>query len=1049
MRSSVLIKQVFVVLSCRQTDQRRAVPALLRAKVLIASSYPLAKKTIAQTVQKVLALSVIGVSLCHVVHAYSTASIEGQVSDQHGAILPAVEITVVNNETGTARVAVTDDDGRYQIVALPVGSYRIEVRARGFQTQIVESATLEVGRRVTQNFQLQVGDISQLVNVTTNSEPLEQSNISIDHVVGHRIVQETPLNGRYFLDLALRVPGSVTPPQGAFSASPMRGLGSLAINTGGNREEMVNYLVNGITLNDLTFGSISFQPSINTIQEFKVDNSTFTAEYGQSGGAVVNLATRSGSNEFHGEVFEFFRNDALDARNFFELTSDNPAPFKRNQFGGNLGGPILKKKLFFFFTYEGLRQRQGLNVNSVVLSDAQRASVTDPVIAELIGLIPQSNFVDSSGTPRFVGTDSAPVDVDQWTTDINYVLSELDTLHGYYAIQRVDSREPLRTGNTIPGFGNMTQLLRQIFTLNETHIFGPNLVNELRLGFNRFSSSNNPNAQLNPVDFGIRNGIDTPIGLPQINVAGGALNFGGPAAQPSGRGDTTFVVADNVNLLFGLHSLKFGGEYRQFLNNNFRQGTGSFNFPTIEAFLAGAASSFSVTLGSQSSSIAQGALGFFAQDSYKLRPNLTLELGLRYDWNMTPSERYDRFVVFDPQTISLVRVGSEIDAIYQENNKNFQPRVGFAWNPFGDGKTVVGGAYGIYVDQPMTSVVTPTAGNPPLAIPLNFTGAVRLNNAIGVAGPTGLAPQTVDHDFDNAYMQAWNLNVQHEFAPFVVMVGYLGSKGTHLITRRNLNQPVNGERPYPALSGSSPILPGTALDNITQAESSGNSSYNALWVTARRRLTRHLQFDASYTWSKSLDYTSFSTQGVVVQDSHDLDANRGLSDFDARHRLVVSALYELPFNQNRFVDGWQLAAIVQSQSGNPFNVVTTNTTVNGVAGTLRPDVHGPINIFGRVDGWFDTSVFTAVARQGNLGRNLVVGPTFNNTDFSITKNTKLTESIRLQLRAEFFDVFNHANFGQPGNVVGSPSFGRITNTRFPTGESGSSRQIQFAMRLMF
>ena len=988
-------------------------------------------------------------SLCHAVHAHSTASLEGQVIDQHGAIVPSVEIAVVSHEIGITRVALTDEEGRYQIAALPVGSYRIEVRARGFQTQIIESSTLEVGRRVTQNFQLQVGDVSQVVIVPTNQDSVELSSISIDHVVGQRMVQETPLNGRYFLDLALRVPGSVTPPQGAFSASPSRGSGALAINTGGNREEMVNYLVNGITLNNLTFSSISFQPSINTIQEFKVDNSTFSAEYGQSAGAIVNLATRSGSNEFHGEVFEFFRNDALDARNFFEFTSNNPAPFNRNQFGGSLGGPILKNKLFFFFSYEGLRQRQELDLNSVVLSDSQRASVTDPVIAKLIGFIPRTNFIDSSGTPRFVSSASAPVDLDQWTADINYVLSEQDKLHGYYAIQRFESREPLRSGNTIPGFGNTSRALRQIFTLNETHIFGPNLVNEARAGFNRFSSSTDPNAQLNPADFGIRNGIEVSIGLPQINIAGGALNFGGPAAQPSGRGDTTFVVADNVSWLFGLHSLKFGGEYRQFLNNNFRQGTGSFNFPTIAEFLAGTANSFSVTLGSQSSSITQGALGFFVEDSYKPRPNLTLDFGLRYEWNMTPSERYDRFIVFDPESGSLVRVGSGIDAIYEENDKNFQPRVSFAWTPFSDGNTVVRGAYGVYVDQPMTSLVTPTAGNPPLAIPLTFTGPVRLDNAINVAGPTGLAPQTVDHDFDNAYMQSWNLNLQHQFTPFVLMVGYVGSKGTHLITRRNLNQPVNGVRPYPALSNSSPILPGTALGNITQAEGSGNSSYNALWVTARRRLARNLQFDASYTWSKSLDYSSFSTQGVVVQDSFDFHGNRGLSDFDARHRFVLTALYEFPFHHNRFVDGWQLAAIVQSQSGNAFNVVTTNSAVNGVAGTLRPDVDGPIEILGRVDAWFDTSVFSPVARFGNLGRNVVIGPRFNNTDCSISKTTKLSESLRIQMRAEFFDVFNHANFGPPGNVVGSPSFGRITNTRFPTGESGSSRQIQFAMRLMF
>jgi hypothetical protein len=987
--------------------------------------------------------------LCSPVHAQSTASIEGQVNDQHGAIVPAVEITVVDREIGLSRVAVTDDVGRYQISALPVGAYRIEVRASGFQTQIVESLTLEVGRRVTQNFQLQVGDVSQVVTVTAASDLIDQSSVSINHMVDQRMVQETPLNGRYFLDLALRVPGSVIPPQGALLASPQRGLGALAINTGGNREETVNYLVNGITLNNLTFSQLSFQPSINTIQEFKVDNSTFSAEYGESAGAIVNVATRSGASDFHGEVFEFFRNDALDARNFFEFNSTRPAPFKRNQFGANLSGPIIKKKAFFFFSYEGLRQQQGLNINSVVLSDAQRASVTDPVIAKLVDLIPRTNFADSSGTPRFVSSASAPVNVDQWTTDISYNLSERDRLHGYYGIQDAETIEPTRTGNTIPGFGNSVRALRQIFTLNETHTFGTNVVNEARAGFNRWSSSMTPNAQLNPEAFGILNGINQPIGLPQINVAGGGLNFGGPSAQPSGRGDTTFVGADTVSWLSGRHSLKLGGEYRQFLNNNFRQGTGSFNFATVDAFLAGTANSFSVTLGNQSSSIAQGALAFFLQDSYKPRRDLTLELGLRYEWNMTPSERYDRFIIFDPNTAALVHVGTDIDSIYHENNKNFQPRVGFAWMPFGGDKTVLRGAYGIYVDQPMTSLVTATSGNPPLAIPLTFTGTVRLDNAINLAGPAGLAPQSVDRNFDNAYMQSWNLNLQHQFKPFALLAGYVGSKGTHLITRRNINQPVGGERPYPVLSSSSPILPGASLGNITQVEGSGNSSYNALWVTATRRLARHLQFDASYTWSRSLDYSSFSTQGVVIQDSYDLAGSRGLSDFDARHRFVISAVYELPFRGNRLVDGWQLAAIVQSQSGNPVNIVTTNSAVNGVAGTLRPDITGPVEILGSVDAWFDTSVFAPVARFGNLGRNVVIGPTFNNTDFSITKTTKLNERVRLQLRAEIFDLFNHANFGQPGNVVGTPSFGRITNTRFPTGESGSSRQIQLGLRLMF
>ncbi len=983
-------------------------------------------------------------------YAQSTSSIEGLITDQHGALISRAEITASDPLIGVARAAVTDDSGRYQIAALPVGEYRLEVRAQGFQTRILERVRIEVARRVTQDFQLQVGDVSQEVSVTTSSSDLiERATISVGNVINRERVQTLPLNGRYFLDLGLLAPGSVTPPQGAFSSAPIRGLGSFSITTAGNREETINYVINGITLNNLTNSSITFQPSIGAVQEFKVDNSTLSAEYGQSSGAVVNIATRSGANAFHGELFEFFRNDALDARNFFTFNANKPPPFKRNQFGGQFGGPIAKDKVFFFTSYEGLRQRQQLNINSLALSDAQRSTASDPVIVKLLPLIPRANFGDSSGTSRFVGTATALVDTDQWSIDGSYNQDKNDRWHGYYSVYRTALVEPTRNGNTIPGFGNTTNQLRQVLTFNETHIFGPSLVNELRLGFNRFSSATTPNAQLNPADFGIKHGIALPIGLPQISVAGG-LNFGGPSINPSGRGDTTFIVGDSFSYQNGKHSLKAGGEFRQFLNNNFRQGTGSFNFPTIAAFVAGTANSFSVTLGSQSSSIDEGALGFFVQDNYKVRSNLTLELGLRYDWNITPTERYDRFIVFDSSTASLIRVGTDLDEVYQQNNKNVQPRVGFAWDPFGNGKTSVRAAYALLTDQPMTSIVIGTTTNPPLAMPLTFSGAIRLDNAIQLAGPAGLAPQSIAHDFDNAYLQSWNLNVQRELIGDVTLsVGYFGSKGTHLISRRNLNQQINGVRPFTKLSQSSPILPGASLGNITQVESGGNSSYNALWVTASTRETRGLQWNVSYTWSKSIDYNSFSTGGIVGQDSYNLRGDRGLSDFDARHRFVCNGIYDLPFSANAFVEGWQLAAIVQIQSGSPVNMVTSNSTVNGVANTLRPDVTGPIETIGSVDKWFDTSVFTAVPRFGNLGRNVVIGPGFNNTDFSVIKNTRLGEDLRVQFRAEFFDLFNHANFGPPGTVVGTPAFGQITSTRFPTGESGSSRQVQFAVKLVF
>lgn len=298
-------------------------------------------------------------------------------------------------------------------------------------------------------------------------------------------------------------------------------------------------------------------------------------------------------------------------------------------------------------------------------------------------------------------------------------------------------------------------------------------------------------------------------------------------------------------------------------------------------------------------------------------------------------------------------------------------------------------------------------------------------------------------------MRSWNVNAQREVPwRMTVGLGYYGSRGADMRLARNINQFVNGLRPYPALSAASPILPGTPLGNITEIDSAGRSTYHALWATAARRLSHGLQLNASYTWSTSRDINSLSASGVVVQNSYDLEDDFVPSDYDVRHRFVMSATYDVPFHDSALLRGWQLSAIVQSQGGNPANIVTSNSTVNGVANTLRPDVTGPVTTIGTVQQWFDTSVFQPVNGFGNADRNIVVGPGFNNTDVAIVK-TMNASRVRLQVRAECFNLFNHPNFGQPGNIVGSPAFGRITSTRFPTGESGSSRQLQFAVKASF
>ena len=995
-----------------------------------------------------VSVAMLSILMASSANGQTMAALQGRVSDASGAALPGASVSARDVATGLTSVAAANAEGRYQLPAVTAGTYEVTAGARGFRSERIESLTFEVGRTLVRDFQLAVDTRREAVVVRAELPLLDRATSVVGHVVSSQAVQEIPLNGRHFVDLGMLVPGSVAPSQTGFSTTPIRGTGALAFQTTGNREEAVGYIVNGVTTNNLTFGSISFPPPVASIQEFKVDNSTFSAEYGHVSGAIVNLVTRSGTDQYRGEAYEFFRNDALDARNFFEFNTPEPHPFDRNQFGGTFGGPILRGRTFFLATYEGLRQRQGVDMNTVVPTDAQRAAATDPVVRNLIPLIPRANHFDADGTPRFVGSANARVDENTWTADLRHNAGTRDRLLAFFGRQRITGVEPGAQGTNVPGFGQERAITKTTLTVNETHMFGAGLLNEGRFGQTMQDGGTFPAAVLNPAEFGIANGVNRPLGLPQMIVAG-ALSFGGPATLPQGRKDTLFVFNDTLTYAAGRHTAKAGGEFRRFLNNNVAEGTGQFNFPTMAAFLSGTGNAFSITLGERRSHITEDALSFFAQDAIRLGPSLTMDLGLRYEWHMTPTERDDQFVVFDAVTASLVRVGVDVGTIYRQNNDNIEPRLGLAWTVGGDGRTVVRAAFGAAVDQPGTTAVNGTAGNPPFATPLSATGAIPLSGAVSLTQPIGLAPVTVDPGLRNASLRSWNVNLQRQLrGHLAASVVYFGSRGADLRISRNLNQPIDGVRPYPALSATSPIRPGAPLGSITQVESTGFSRYHALALTASKRLSRGLLFDTSYTWSKSLDTNSLNSSNFGLQDGYDIPNQYGLSDFDARHRFVLSATYQLPFNGSAWTRDWQIATVVQSQSGNPVNIVTSNATLNGVANTVRPDLVAPIRIIGSVDQWFDPASFAAVPRFGNLGRNVVIGPAFHNTDLSVRKLLAMGR-YRLQLRADAFDLFNHPNLGPPGNVVGSPTFGKISRTRLPTGEAGSSRQIQLVAKLSF
>jgi len=1008
----------------------------------------------------------------------SAASIQGNVTDSSGAAVVGAKVTVRNALEGIERTTTSNNRGDYEVPLLPPGSYSVKIEQGGFQPQQANKLVIEVSQNIVQNFVLRVAESNEVITLEGTAPIIETTTMTVGQTIDQKVVQEIPLNGRHFVDLALLVPGSVTPPQNGFLTAPLRGQGAFAVNTAGMREDAVNWMINGINLNDMLQNQVTFQPTVNTVSEFKVDNSTYSAEYGRNAGAIVTIASRSGSSEFHGELYDYLRNNYFDARNAFNRVGTLQSPFKRNQFGGDLGGPIYKDKTFFFVTYEGERHRQGLTTSANVFSSAQLAQIAaspNPAVKAIAALVPAANGT-LGGLPAFFGSATAPVNIDQGTVDMIHNFSGNDRLHGYYVYQHDLRQEPTQ-GATIPGFGDTREGHRQVFTLGETHVFNSRLVNEVNLGFNRIHLVFTPNSTVTPSSLD----LSTTLGpneafMPTINIVGGPL-FGVERAFPQGRGDTTAVLNDNLSYIMGLHSLKFGGEFRDFRNNNFNGDPGQLVFNSVTDFINGQVDSSARTIGNVANRITQNSLDFYAMDSYKWKPYFTWELGLRYAWNMTPTEADGRFVNFVPNGVhgSMLVQTSEP---YGQSALNFQPRTGFAWDLFHNGKTVLRAGYAYQVDEAITGDVTGLASNPPFALPIS-NGVATFTTLPGLFNgtPGSLSPIYVNPNLKNANVQSYNLNIQRELTRNTsVMVGYFGNKGTHLEDDINVNQTTilgqvasgktNTALPFQTLSPSSPFEPGVPLaSNLVEHQSDANSIYNSLWATVTQKTSHGLQFNASYTYSHSIDDSSRNLEGVFFQNSYNISLGRASSDFDARHRFVANAIYTLPFKGNRLISGWEVAPIFTAQSGNPFTIVANNSSaINGVNNAITPNATAPLQITGNPLGqWIANPQVLSLPGNsfGNLGRNAVVGPRFTNLDFSLVKNTKLTERMSLQFRCDAFDLPNHPNYGQPGPQGGGilavnlipgnqfTTFSTIGSTRFPNGDSGSARQLQLALKLSF
>jgi hypothetical protein len=1017
--------------------------------------------------------------------------IVGLVTDASSAVVPRASITITNEGTGAQRRLITDAGGVYVAVELPVGYYTIRIDAPGMGTQERHNLKVDVGSETRADASLAAQAMDQSISVNAEAPVVQQESSALVDVVGTRQVEELPLNGRDFRKLAFLVPGSAP-------RSPRGSLGSFTAN--GQREKSNIFLLDGVDNNDSFRNQPSFNQGgvaaaqatllpIDALAEFSLQTQG-SAEYGRNSGAVVNAVIKSGTNDLHGSAYEFLRNDKLNARNFFEtLPGASKGPFKNSNFGGTLGGPVKRDQTFAFVSYEGERGRPSsslvvsvpgtADIAAARAANAAAGRAENPLGTAILGLFPQANIQGAKANYAY----SLPndIDSDNLVVKIDHRYGERIMISGRYLFGDGTQTFPLNSGqgSQLPAYQTIVPTRVQLAGLNASQVLTSRLLNETRFSFNRYAQVFSPlDSRFDPAGIGLITGAKG--GLPTI-VVGGFESLGAPTNEPRGRVSQAYQFVDTLVWTRGSHSIKVGIDYRRPLvrsfNDQFSRGRITFN--NLADLLAGVASP-------SGTSIARGATrrdtftnntGLFVQDDWKVTRRLTLNFGLRHEYTSPLSEKDDRISNFIPSQ-GLVQVGQGLDRLYTRDWNNLAPRVGFAFDPTGSGKTVIRGAYGIYYDSPsqdfflVQSFPNGNVGTNPVpglgTFTVNLTGPVPFGAGVNIFGSaaTPVPPFTVfgvDPQMRNPYVQSYNFNVQQTLTEgTMVQVSYVGSKGNKLYRVRDINQFFSGVRPfasaYPQFAG------------IYQLEASANSNYNAFQTVLRRRFSRGLTLFASYVWSHSIDDASNGicscTAGVSLpQNSFDTRAEKAASSFDQRHRFTANFVYDvkvLPPLLNdwpkRLTEGWQLSGIYTLSSGVPITPFWNGSAPSGSGETSndRPNLIGnPNNGPKRWDAWFNTAAFAPAAPGtfGNSGRNVIIAPRFNAADFSVLKSTKIAERVNLQFRGELFNIFNHPNFSVPNVTFNSSAFGSIASTvdvanGNPLGDGGP-RLVQFALKLVF
>jgi hypothetical protein len=1101
----------------------------------------------------------------------ATSTLVGTIFDASRGVVPNATVRITNTQTGLTRQAASDSLGNYSFPALQPGTYTVETEAQGFRRERVSEFAVQVNQTARVDFSLQPGAVTESVEVSSSTPLLNTDTATVSQVIENKRIVELPLNKRQFLDLALLTPGVTAGnggPQSGSSTLFARPSANSSVSVNGQRSQNNNFLLDGVQNTDGDVNAFVVTPSIDAVQEFRVETSNYSAEFGRSSGAQINVVSKSGTNQYHGSVYEFLRNSALDARPF-----SNPGKlpaFRFNQFGAAVGGPVRRDSTFFFLNFEGLRSVQGQStISSVPLAQQRMGSFsglraiydpdtlaldpTDPTGKRMVRTQFPNNTIPAARLnpiarrmlnelvplPNLPGTTNNLLDTrsqrqrnNQEGLRIDQRVSTGGTMFGRYTLSNETGFIP----SGLPGSGAISRVRGHHATLGETHSIRPNVVNEARFGFARLALGRvSENAY--------KRDVVTELGVPGVQFAGPEV-WGIPSVTIPGYTtlgddnfflpmllrDNTFQWLDTLSIISGRHTIKIGGEFRRFqfniaqlftprgdirFNANFTTrfaGTGGADSTgdALASFLLGLPAQQRRTVGNANAYLRQLAYSGFIQDDWKVSPKLTLNVGLRYEYTSPFSDKYDRLanvsfkgippiteIAANKQvgkyTVPIVLAGQNGTprGLTTADRNNWAPRLGIAWRPGKDNTWVIRSAFGVFFGAQDGEHVGRTTINLPFVVgdTQNSDAFIPTINGIGFTIPPSIGGNSLrqsfiglDENLRNPYTLQWNFAIQRALAKTIVAeVGYVGSTSHKLDTRNAMNDP-------PAAAGDpdsrrlfqlmvlpdpsslkgidlpAPLLGREILSGTIEIQANRvNANYHALQTKLEKRFSKGFSLLGSYTWSKTIsDGNSYRRQGVQGELAQDFlhNSERALTGFDVRHRVVTSLLYEIPLcgsGQPCFaatvgralLGGWQVNGIVQAQSGFPFTVLLASATANNGRST-RPNVVAGVSPYApestrSAAQWLNAAAFASPLpfTVGNSGVNNVIGPGMSSVDCSLLKNTKLTERLGLQFRAELFNVLNHVSLGNPNSQLGSNQFGTITT------QAVNPRQIQFGMKLLF